>query len=149
MQLSVLCGSIRRDGRAVRVRSVLLLAGLLLGAGLTVVMGLIHLRLWLDGYRQIPIIGPLFITNAVCAGVLAAILLTVPVRLHRLAAASTALFTVGTLAALIVSLTIGLFGLHESLRAPLVPTTLTVESAGVLVLLLITVLPGRERRHQR
>lgn len=148
MQLSVLCGSTRRDGRAARVRSVLLLAGQLLGVGLTVLMGLIHLRLWLDGYRQIPIIGPLFITNAVCAGVLAAILLTVPVRLRRLAAASTALFILGTLAALVLSLTIGLFGMHESLRAPLVPTTLAVESAGVLVLLLIAVLPDRGRRHQ-
>lgn len=148
MQLSVLCGSMRRDDRASRTRAVLLLAGQLLGIGLVVVMGLIHLRLWLDGYRQIPIIGPLFITNAVCSGVLAAILLTVPVRLRRLAAAIAALFTVGTLAGLIISLTIGLFGMRETVQAPLVPTTLAVESAGVLVLLLMAALPDRRQRRQ-
>jgi hypothetical protein len=148
MQLSVLCGSMRRDDRASRTRAVLLLAGQLLGVGLTVLMGLIHLRLWLDGYRQIPIIGTLFIANAVCSAALAAILLTVPVRLRRLAAAVTALFTMGTLAGLILSLTIGLFGMHESVRAPLVPTTLTVESVGVLVLLLMAALPDPRQRRQ-
>jgi hypothetical protein len=86
--------------------------------------------------------------NAVCSGVLAAILLTVPVRLRRLAAAITALFTVGTLAGLIISLTIGLFGMRETVQAPLAPTTLAVESAGVLVLLLMASLPNRRQRRQ-
>jgi hypothetical protein len=47
---------------------------------------------------------------------------------------------------LILSLTIGLFGMHEILQAPLVVPTLVVEPAGVLVLLLAAVLLDRRRR---
>lgn len=148
MQSSILCGSRRRDGR-VRggIWPALPLAGWLLGVGLTAAMGLIHLRLWLDGYRYIPVIGTLFIANAVCSGVLAATLLTAPVRLRRPVAIITSLFTAGTLVGLILSLTVGLFGMREVVAAPLVPTTLIVESAGVLVLL-TAALPGRSRRGQ-
>jgi hypothetical protein len=110
-------------------------------------MGLIHLRLWLDGYRQLPVIGTLFISNAVCSGVLAATLLMAPARLRRPVAVIASLFTAGTLAALVLSLTVGLFGTHEVVQAPLVPTTLIVESAGVLALL-TAALPGRSRGRQ-
>jgi hypothetical protein len=103
-------------------------------------MGWIHLRLWLDGYREVPVIGTLFVFNAIGAGLLVAALLTVPARLRTATAAITALFTAGTAAGLILSLTVGLFGVHESLHTPLVPTTLTVESAGVLVLGLTSIL---------
>jgi hypothetical protein len=147
LQASVWSGSRRRQGGARTPRSVLLMAARLLGAGLTVVMGLIHLRLWLDGYREIPIIGTLFILNAICSGTLAIVLLTVPARLRSTVALITALFTAGTLAGLIASLTIGLFGVHEILQAPLVVTTLIVEPVGVLVLLLTAAL-HRRQRHQ-
>jgi hypothetical protein len=148
LQASVLCGSKRRDGGARRPRSVLLTTARLLGAGLTAAMGLIHLRLWLDGYRELPIIGTLFILNAICSVVLATVLLTVPARLRSSAAFITALFTAGTLAGLIASLTIGLFGVHETLQAPLVVTTLIVEPVGVLMLLLTAALHGRSQRRQ-
>jgi hypothetical protein len=128
------------------MRSVLSTASWLLGAGLTAVMGLIHLRLWLDGYREIPVIGTLFMLNAIISGVLVAALLAVPARLRSAAAITTALFTTGTLVGLILSLTIGLFGMHEILQAPLVVPTLVVEPAGVLVLLLAAVLLDRRRR---
>jgi hypothetical protein len=128
------------------MRSVLSTASWLLGAGLTAVMGLIHLRLWLDGYREIPVIGTLFMLNAIISGVLVAALLAVPARLRSAAAITTALFTTGTLVGLILSLTIGLFGMHEILQAPLVVPTLVVEPAGVLVLLLAAVLADRRRR---
>jgi hypothetical protein len=121
-------------------RDRLLLAGRLLGVALTALMGWIHLRLWLDGYREVPVIGTLFVLNAIGAGLLVAALLTVPARLHTATAAITALFTAGTAAGLILSLTVGLFGVHESLQTPFVPTTLTVESAGVLVLGLTSIL---------
>lgn len=143
MQVSVLCGSKCGAGG---MRSVLSTASWLLGAGLTAVMGLIHLRLWLDGYREIPVIGTLFMLNAIISGVLVAALLAVPARLRSAAAITTALFTTGTLVGLILSLTIGLFGMHEILQAPLVVPTLVVEPAGVLVLLLAAVLLDRRRR---
>jgi hypothetical protein len=120
--------------------AVLLLAGRLLGAVLTALMGLIHLRLWLDGYREVPVIGTLFLFNSIGAGLLIAALLAVPARLRTTVTAITALFTAGTIAGLILSLTVGLFGVHESLQTPLVPTTLAVESVGVLVLGLTSIL---------
>lgn len=148
MQSGTWCGARRREGRARgSIRSTLLLASWLLGAGLTVAMGLIHLRLWLDGYRFIPTIGTLFISNAVCSGVLAATLLVAPASLRRLVAVITALFTLGTLAGLILSLTVGLFSIHETVQAPLVPTTLIVESASVVVLFTAAI-PGRSRGDQ-
>lgn len=148
MQDSALCGSKRREGGAAWLRSVLM-AARLLGAGLTAVMGLIHLRLWLDGYREIPIIGTLFILNTICSAALAIALLTMPARLRRPVAVITSLFTAGSLAGLIASLTIGLFGVHETLQAPSVVATLIVEPVGVLVLLFAVVLPDGRRRHQR
>jgi hypothetical protein len=148
MQSSTLCRSRRREGHGRGgTWSALLLAGWLLGVGLTAAMGLIHLRLWLDGYRQLPVIGTLFISNAVCSGVLAATLLMAPARRRRPVAVIASLFTAGTLAALVLSLTVGLFGTHEVVQAPLVPTTLIVESAGVLALL-TAALPDRSRERQ-
>lgn len=122
------------------LRPVLLMTTWLLGAALTAAMGLIHLWLWLQGYRDVPVIGTLFLINAICAVALVAALLAVPARLRRAVSILAALFTAETLAGLILSLTVGLFGVHESLQTPLVPSTLIVESAGVLVLGLTAVL---------
>jgi hypothetical protein len=146
MQANVWCGSKRQEG-GTRLRSVLT-AGWLLGICLTIAMGLIHLRVWFDGYRELPIIGPLFILNAIGSGVLAAALLAAPARLRGLAAIVTALFTAGTLMGLVLSLTVGLFGMHEVLQAPFVVITLVVETAGVMVLLLTATLHQRRQRDQ-
>jgi len=132
--------TLKRSGgrhRGWPLRSALLVAGWLLGVGLTAAMGLIHLLLWLDGFREVPVIGTLFLINAMCSAVLAVVLLAVPARLRSAVAAITVVFTAGTLAGLILSLTVGLFGVHESLQTPLVLTTLVVESAGVLVLAVV------------
>jgi hypothetical protein len=146
MQANVWCGSKRQEG-GTRLRSVLT-AGWLLGICLTIAMGLIHLRVWFDGYRELPIIGPLFILNAIGSGVLAAALLAAPARLRGLAAIVTALFTAGTLMGLVLSLTVGLFGMHEVLQAPFVIVTLVVETVGVMVLLLTATLHHRRQRDQ-
>jgi hypothetical protein len=126
-----------------RRRSVLRMVGRLPGVGLTGAMGWIHLQLWVDDYREVPVVGTLFLLNAIGAVLLTVALLAVPVRLLSVAAAVTAVFTAGTLAALIISLTVGLFGVRESLQTPLVPTTLIVESTGVLVLVLTAILGAR------
>ncbi|HEV7828703.1 MAG TPA: hypothetical protein VGP04_07590 [Pseudonocardiaceae bacterium] len=115
----------------------------LLGAGLTGAMGWIHLQLWLDGYREVPVVGILFLLNAIGAVALATALLLAPGRLLGAAAVVTAVFTAGTLAGLVLSLTVGLFGVHESLQTPLVAATLIVESAGVLVLVRTSVAVSR------
>ncbi|NUP24658.1 MAG: hypothetical protein HOZ81_53130 [Streptomyces sp.] len=121
----------------------------LAGAGLTAAMAAIHLSLWDDGYRDLDTIGPLFLLNGVVGILLALALLVTPVRLLGPVAAVTALFTAGTLGALFLSLTTGLFGFDESLDADLVRPTLYVETAGVLVLTILAVTAFSHRRRPR
>lgn len=111
----------------------------LAGAGLTAAMAAIHLRLWAEGYRDLATIGPLFLINGVVGILLALALLVAPVRGLGPIAAVTALFTAGTLGALVLSLTAGLFGFNEYIDAELVRPTLYVETAGVLVLTTLAV----------
>lgn len=125
-------------------RSGLLLVARVLGAALLIAMAGIHLWLWFDGYADIPLVGPGFLVNAVAGVVLAAALLLVPHRAVTTTAALGALLMAGTLGALLLSLTVGLFGFFDALEAPLVPTTLVVESVG-LVVLLATALQARRR----
>ena len=60
----------------------------------------------------------------------------VVLRHQRLLVASvlSLLFMGGTLLALLLALTVGLFGISESWHYQLVPTTIVVESVGVIVL---------------
>ncbi|MEU6933593.1 hypothetical protein [Streptomyces sp. NPDC046385] len=106
----------------------------LTGVALTATMAAIHLYLWGDGYRYLATIGVLFLLNGIVGCVLAAALLVTPARFLEPVAAVTALFTAGTLGALVLSLTTGLFGFKEVVEANLVVPTLAVETAGVLVL---------------
>jgi len=56
------------------------------------------------------------------------------------------MFIVGTLLALVLALTVGLFGITETLSFTLVPTTLVVESIGIIVLVVTTALAFRMQR---
>lgn len=105
-----------------------------IAAGLTIAMGAIHLVLWFDGYRDIPVIGVLFLLNSIGAGLLTLALLAAPTRMLAMVAILGTLFTAGTLGALVLSLTTGLFGYREILGIPVINVTLVVESAGTLVL---------------
>jgi len=100
-------------------------------------IGYIHLHLWLEGYRQIPTDGPLFLLDAVAGLTLAAALLVWPAPLTRLLATG---YTAATLGALLISLTVGLFGFHESISASYVTLSLLIEAITVLVLASWTVL---------
>ncbi|MFG2191488.1 hypothetical protein [Streptomyces sp. NPDC048639] len=117
-----------------RIVAGTLMALRLTGAGLTGAMAGIHAHLWGEGYGSLDTIGELFLINAVVGGLLAVALLVTAVRLLAWVAAFGALFTAGTLAALVLSLTTGLFGFAESVDAPWVTTTLVVESAGTVAL---------------
>ncbi|MFI1655172.1 hypothetical protein ACH4ZU_09715 [Streptomyces sp. NPDC020472] len=108
-------------------------------AGLTATMGAIHLALWADGYRDLATIGGLFLLNGVLGCLLAVALLLAPSRGLAPVAAVTALFTAGTLGALFLSLTTGLFGFEESADAELVRPALVVEAVDVLVLAALAV----------
>jgi hypothetical protein len=134
----------RAAGR-VAGRTIAIVALRLAAAGTVVAMGAIHLSLWYDGYRYLDRIGPLFLLNAIGAGLLALSLLITPTRLLPFLAALGTLFTAGTLAALVVSLTAGLFGFQETLDANLVKPTLAVEAAGCVLLAALALLSRRGR----
>src|SRR5579863_6835345 len=99
--------------------------------------GYIHLHLWLEGYRQIPTDGPLFLADAVAGFALAAALLAWPRPLAGLLAAG---YIASDIGALLISLTVGLFGFKESISAAYVVQTLIIEAIALLVLIGWTVL---------
>jgi hypothetical protein len=106
-------------------------------AALLAWIGAVHLHLWLEGYRQIPTDGPLFLLDAVTGLALAALLL---VRAAPLAGLVAAGYTASTLAALLISLTVGLFGFRESISASFVTQSLAIETITVLALVAWTAL---------
>jgi len=75
---------------------------------LLVVIGLVHLHLWQDGYRTLPTIGPLFLVAVVSAGFIA---LFTSVQINWVTAMAAAGFAASTLAANLASLLLphGLF----------------------------------------
>lgn len=77
------------------------------------VSGLAHLWLWgYAGFRDITWIGPLFLLNAVAGVLIAALVVLWRSWLPPLLAVG---FGASTLAAFVLSVTVGLFGVHEIL----------------------------------
>lgn len=115
-------------GAAARVLTALATG---VGAVLLAATAVIHLHLWMTGYRHIATIGPLF---AVQAG--AGFVLAVVVALwHRwYVAGAGALFLLGTAGGLVISARWGLFGFKDSFSAPYAGMALSLEAAGALVL---------------
>jgi plastocyanin len=121
-------------------------AARLIGAGALAGSTGIHLDLYLTGYRRIPTIGPLFLVQVVATGALALAIATRAWNRERrlgddLLCAAGGLAGLGTLAAYLVSLDVGLFGFRE------VPTTAGAVAGGLelatAVLLLATLVTGR------
>jgi hypothetical protein len=115
---------------------------------LLVWIGYIHLHLWQEGYRHIPTNGPLFLLDAVTGFVLAAVLLARPRPLAGLVSAG---YSAATLGALVISLSVGLFGFRESISASYVAESLTIETITALALIAWTALSairGRGTRRQ-
>jgi hypothetical protein len=115
-----------------------------LSAVLLLTMGGIHLYLVLTGFGGL--LGVLFVLNAIGGVVLAIAMIAAPRRFLPLASVLGLLFMAGTLLALVLALTVGLFGIHEQLGTQLVPTTLVVEAIGTIVLAVTTALAFRMRR---
>jgi hypothetical protein len=112
-----------------------LVAGRLVGAGLLVWMGWIHLHLWNEGYKHLPSIGTLFLLNFIFSVVLAVAVILVPVRYLAVVAGAAALMVAGTLVSLVISINIGLFGFQDSYAAPFAHLSLWVEVAALVVLM--------------
>lgn len=116
----------------------------IVGAALLLGMAWIHWYLWAySSYDTVPVIGPLFLINAILGVLLAIAVCAAPGRMLAIAGALSSLFVLGTLVALLVSLWWGLFGLQESLQGPLVPVTLVVEPLGVIVLAVLAAVAAR------
>jgi hypothetical protein len=112
-------------------------------AALLAWIGYTHLHLWTEGYRQIPTDGPLFLLDAAAGFALAAALLAWPRPRAGLVAAG---YTAGTLGALLLSLSVGLFGFRESISASYVTQSLAIETITLLALLGWTILAAAAPR---
>src|SRR6266581_2611865 len=133
-------GTAEAGGRRRQPGSALVtLTARLVGAALLAAMAGIHLYLYTAGYRTVATIGPLFVLNAVLGALATLAVLAVPRRFLGWASLAGAALQAGTLGALLLSLTVGLLGFHESTKAQLVPTTIVVDLAGAVVMLALAV----------
>ena len=121
---------------ALRVMRILSAIALLAAGG-------IHLYLVFNGVGGI--LGVMFVLNAVGALVLAIGMLFLQGRLLQLATVLSLLFLIATLLALILALTVGLFGITETWDFMLVPETVIVESIGIVLLAVTTVMVLRPK----
>ena len=117
------------ESRAARL-AVLVLA--VTGAGFLVWSGVIHLMLWSDGYKDISVIGPLFLVQGIASIVLAVAI--VAFRWLALIVAG-AVAGVATAVGLLLTASVGLFGYVESLSVPYAVLSLAVEFTAAFVLL--------------
>jgi hypothetical protein len=101
----------------------------ILTAAGALVSGVVHLKLWFDGFRDIHVIGPAFMLNAVAGVVIAVLLVTWRHWLPLLLAIG---FGASTLGAFVVSATVGLFGMHEMWTGGAVLTAAVSEVVVVL-----------------
>jgi hypothetical protein len=102
------------------------------GAGFLVWSGAIHLELWSDGYKDISVIGPLFLVQGIASIVVAVAI----VAFRWLALLATGAVTgVATAIGLLLSVNFGLFGYSESLSVPYAELSLAVEFTAAFVLL--------------
>jgi hypothetical protein len=109
--------------------------------------GAIHLYLVFNGVGGI--LGVAFTLNFVAGLVLAIAMVTLRGRLLQWATVLSLLFLIATLGALVLALTVGLFGITQTWDFTLVPETVIIESIGIVVLAVTTVLVFRERPAER
>lgn len=101
----------------------------------------VHLELWLDGMRDLHVVGPAFLLNAVAGVVIAALLVGWRSWLAPLVAAG---FGASTLGAFTIATTgAGLFGDHEKWQGPYVWTAAAAEAVAIVAGLYAV---SRERR---
>lgn len=115
----------------------------ILSAILLAAAGGIHLFLVFDGVGGI--LGVFFVLNAIAGIVLAIAMLVTRGRLLQAVTVLALLFLIASLAALLLALTVGLFGIRETWSFTLVPETVIVESIGIVVLAIASAMVLRTR----
>jgi hypothetical protein len=104
----------------------------ILSAIVLVLIAGIHLFLVFDGVGGL--LGTMFVLNAIAGVVLAVGMLVLRGSWLRLATILSLLFVIASLAALLLALTVGLFGITEVWTFTLVPETVILEAIGIVVL---------------
>lgn len=115
----------------------------ILSAILLLAIGGIHLFLVVTGTGGI--LGVMFVLNGIAGIVLAIAILVLRGRLLMLATVFGLLFALASLAALLLALTVGLFGIHETWDYTLVPQTVVVDAVAIVVLAITTAVTLRRR----
>ena len=110
----------------------------ILSAVLLLAAGGIHLFLVFNGTGGI--LGVMFVLNGIAGIVLAIAMVVLRGRLLQLATVLSLLFLIATVGALLLALTVSLFGITETWENPFVAPTLIVESIGIVVLAITTAL---------
>jgi hypothetical protein len=105
--------------------------GVALGAAAVAASAVIHLHLWMQGYKHIHLIGPLFLAQAIAGIGLALVMVAYP---RFVSAVAGALYMASTIGGLLMSATVGIFGFHDGLRVPWATSSLVIEIAGLVVL---------------
>jgi hypothetical protein len=108
------------------------------------VSAVVHLRLWFDGFRDIHMVGPAFMLNAV-AGLAIAVALVL--WRHWVPPLLAVGFGASTLGAFIIAATVGLYGVHEVWSGGWVLTAAASEVVAILAggLVLLQENPLRSR----
>lgn len=128
---------VRNDQRGRWVLRILSALALLAAGG-------IHLFLVFAGTGGI--LGVMFVLNGAAGIALAFGMLWTRGRLLQLTTVLGLLFLIATLSALVLALTVGLFGITSSWDYLLVPETIIVESVGIVVLAVATAVVLRTPR---
>lgn len=102
----------------------------LLTALAVLVSAAVHLYLWFEGFRELDVIGPAFMLNAVGGAVIAVLLVA---WRHWVPAFLALGFGLSTLGAFIVSATVGLFAVQESWTGWAVWTAAGSELAAIVL----------------
>ena len=93
----------------------------------------VHLKLWFDGFRDLHMVGPAFMLNAI-AGVVIAVLLVL--WRHWVPLLLAVGFGASTLGAFVIAATVGLYGVHEHWRGGYVLAAAAAEAIAIVVGLL-------------
>jgi hypothetical protein len=127
----------RPDALQSRTARLTVLALTAIGAGFLVWSGVIHLELWGDGYKDISVIGPLFLVQGIASILIAVVIVAFRWLALLVAGAVTG---VATAVGLLLTVYVGLFGYTESLAVPYAVLSLAVEFTAAFVLLVGAVL---------
>jgi len=118
----------------------------LAGALLVLAAGAVHLWLYFDFFREVHVVGTLFLLNAAAAAIIGCVLL---VSSQPVAAAAGVAYAAGTLGFFFISVYHGLFGYTESLRGGWQEAAGGLELAAIVVLVPLLVAELRERKSPR